>query len=281
MRIGSVVAVSILSAVLSVHAQEEDLAAPVPASVEPAAVESIVAQPAAAGPAAPAAPVVKAKDAVAPASPAPLALPKRTASVGVRASADAPLKPVVRPTAAVDKKPYTQKPEVAVPFYVLNNRMLPPIMNFALSGFMGDSADLRISGGYAAMLRDGYPSLRVSYSPAGNMGWSGAVWQNPANNWGTFDGGYNLQKAKTLNFWARGEKGGEIVSFTCGGTAANYPDSDSLVTGEIQLSDNWLEYVVDLTAVDMRYISAGFGFVVKRDQNPYGCTFFLDDVRYE
>lgn len=260
MKISTVVAMGVLMAALSVVAEEKIEA---PASEPAAAVEE---QPAAA-------PVE--------AAPPALATPKRTASVGVRSSPNAALQPVTRPTAAVDKKPYQQKPPVEMPFYVLNNRLLPPIMNFALSGFMGDSADLRISGGYAAMLRDGFPSLRVSYSPAGSMGWCGAVWQNPANNWGTFDGGYNLEKAGTLNFWARGERGGEIVSFTCGGTAANYPDSDSLITGEIQLSDQWLEYVVDLTGIDTRYISAGFGFVVKRDLNPYGCTFFLDDVRYE
>ena len=259
MRINTVIAVGALMAAMPVLA-EEKADAPVP---EPAAA------------------VEEQQAAPVEAAPPALATPKRTASVQVRSSPDAALQPVTRPTAAVDKKPYQQKPPVEMPFYVLNNRLLPPIMNFALSGFMGDSADVRISGGYAAMLRDGFPSLRVSYSPSGNMGWCGAVWQNPANNWGTFDGGYNLEKAKTLNFWARGERGGEIVSFTCGGTAANYPDSDSLITGEIQLSDQWLEYVVDLTGIDTRYISAGFGFVVKRDLNPYGCTFFLDDVRYE
>ncbi len=268
MKIRMVMAMGMLLAAATAYAQDEASApaeTPAPASAE---AKAPAPEPAKGG-------------LLLPNSPEPLVTAKRTASVSVRSSPDGALTPVARPRAAVDKKPYQQKPPAAMPFHVLNNKLLPPIMNFALSGFMGDSADLRISGGYAAMLRDGYPSLRVSYSPAGNMGWSGAVWQNPANNWGTFDGGYNLEKAKTLNFWARGEQGGEIVSFTCGGTAANYPDSDSLVTGDIQLTNQWMEFVVDLTGVDMRYISAGFGFVVKRDLNPYGCTFFLDDVRYE
>ena len=260
MRVCLAVTVGILMVSMPVLAQE-DAAASVPAS--PFAFEEQPAAPAAST-----------------ASPT-LAVAKRKASVLVRSAPGAELKPVTRPTAVVDKKPYRQKPEQPMPFYVLNNRILPPVMNFALSGFMGDSTDLRISGAYAAMLRDGYPTLRVSYAPAGSMGWSGAVWQNPANNWGTADGGYNLRAARTLNFWARGARGGEVVSFTCGGTAANYPDSDSLVTGEIELSDQWMEYVVDLTGVDTRYISAGFGFVAKRELNSDGCTFFLDDVRYE
>ncbi len=213
---------------------------------------------------------------------APVPAPKvRTAPIMMRSTPDGELLPAARPESAADKKPYEEKRIVDMPFYVLNNKMLPPVMNFSLSGFMGDAADLRVSGGYAAMMRDGYPTMRVSYMPGGNSGWSGAVWQNPANNWGTFDGGYNLSKARYLKFWARGEKGGEIVSFTIGGNAANYPDSDALATGSIKLSDSWHEYLVDLSEVDLRYIGAGFGFVVKRDENPYGCTFFLDDVRYE
>ncbi|OQA23742.1 MAG: hypothetical protein BWY59_02543 [Verrucomicrobia bacterium ADurb.Bin345] len=205
----------------------------------------------------------------------------RTAPVMVRSTPDGELQPAPRPTAAADKKPFEDKKPVEMPFFVLNNKVLPPVMNFALSGFMGDAADLRVSGGYAAMLRDGFPSLRVTYMPAGNSGWSGAVWQNPANNWGTADGGYNLSKAKSLKFWARGERGDEIVSFALGGNSANYPDSDALSSGPIQITGEWLEYVVDLSEVDLRYISAGFGFSVKREENPYGCTFFLDDVRYE
>lgn len=205
----------------------------------------------------------------------------RTASVTVRTSPDAEPQPAPRPTISTDKKPFKDKPATPMPFHVLNNKVLPPVMNFALSGFMGDAADLRVSGGYAAMMRDDYPTLRVSYIPAGVAGWSGAVWQNPANNWGTIDGGYNLSTAGKLKFWARGEKGGEVVSFTLGGNSANYPDSDTFSTGPIQLSDAWLEYTVDLAEVDLRYISVGFGFVVKRDENPYGATFFLDDVRYE
>ena len=71
------------------------------------------------------------------------------------------------------------------------------------------------------------------------MGWAGVAWQNPANNWGEFDGGYNLTKAKKLSFWARGDKGGEIVEFKLGGTAANYPDSENLTTGALTLKNEW------------------------------------------
>ena len=188
---------------------------------------------------------------------------------------------VQRPTSDVQKRPYEAKAAMDMPFYVFNNRILPPVVNFALSGFMGDGADLKVAGSYTNSLTDGYASMKVSYAAQGKTGWAGAVWQNPANNWGTFDGGYNLSKAKTLKFWARGLKGGEIVEFTAGGAAANYPDSDSLTTGPIKLYDEWTEYTVHLDKYQMFYIGTGFGFTVKQDKNPYGCVFYLDDVRYE
>jgi hypothetical protein len=146
---------------------------------------------------------------------------------------------------------------------------------------MGDIADVIAVGGYSNMLYQGRPALKVRYAPKGALGWAGAIWQNPANSWGTFDGGYNLTPASVITFWARGEKGGEIVSFSCGGTAGTYPDSDSLSTGPVELSDKWLQYVMDLSGVDLRYISAGFGFAVSREMNADGCTFYLDDIRYE
>ncbi len=188
---------------------------------------------------------------------------------------------VRRPTADTAKRRFENKTPVEMPFYVFNNRVLPPVVNFSLSGFMGDGSDLKVAGSYTNSLSDGYASMKVQYSAEGKTGWAGAVWQNPANNWGTFDGGYNLTKAKALKFWARGAKGGEIVDFSAGGAAANYPDSDSISTGPIKLYNEWTEYTVHLDKYQMFYIGTGFGFTVKQDKNPYGCVFYLDDVRYE
>ena len=188
---------------------------------------------------------------------------------------------VRQPSGPEDKKPFKSGELVTMPFFVMNSSTLPPPRNFALSGFMGDIADLITVGGYSNTLCEGRAALKVKYTPSGSFGWAGAIWQNPANSWGAFDGGYNLTAASMITFWARGEKGGEVVSFSCGGTAANYPDSDSLSTGPLELGGEWMQYVMDLSGADLRYISAGFGFSVSRDMNPEGCTFYLDDIRYE
>ena len=60
----------------------------------------------------------------------------------------------------------------------------------------------------------GKTCLKVDYTASDN--WGGVVWQNPANNWGDKAGGWNLTGAKKLTFWARGDKGGEVVTFLFG-----------------------------------------------------------------
>ena len=169
----------------------------------------------------------------------------------------------------------------AMPFFVYNNGLVPPVRNFAPSGYMGDVSDLRVMGGYTNLHQEGVACLKVSYAAGGEMGWAGMVWQNPANNWGESDGGYNLSQAKRLTFWARGEKGGEVVEFKLGGMASQHPDSDSVSTGDVVLKNEWTEYTLDLKAANLMYISAGFGFVLKQEPNSGGCTFYLDDVRYD
>lgn len=169
----------------------------------------------------------------------------------------------------------------AMPFYVYNNSVTPAIRNFVPSGYMGDVGDLRVMGSYTNVHQEGYPSLKVQYLAVGEMAWAGLVWQNPANNWGEQDGGYNLSNARRLSFWAKGETGGEVVEFKLGGMASKHPDSDSISTGNVTLKNEWTRYSLDLGAGNLVYISAGFGFVVKQDADPNGCTFYLDDIRYE
>ncbi|MFH0953422.1 MAG: hypothetical protein V1873_03735 [Verrucomicrobiota bacterium] len=168
-----------------------------------------------------------------------------------------------------------------MPFLVYDNSAKPAIKNFSLSGYMGDVSDLQVMGSYTNLHQPGIPCLKVVYVAGGEQGWGGLVWQNPANNWGEVDAGYNLTRAKKLLFWAKGEKGGEQVQFKMGGMAASHPDSDSVTTGDVKLSGEWTQYGIDLTRATLAYISAGFAFIVTQDGNPEGCTFYLDDVRYE
>jgi len=174
-----------------------------------------------------------------------------------------------------------RKDPVPMPFYVYNNAAVPAVNNFAPSGYMGDVGDIKVMGSYTNLHQADVPCLKIGYGAGGDMGWGGLIWQNPANNWGELDGGYNLTKAKKLSFWARGENGGEVVEFKLGGMAAKHPDSDTVSTGSITLKKDWTQYKLDLNSANLAYISGGFGVVLKQDNNPKGCTFYLDDIKYE
>jgi len=78
------------------------------------------------------------------------------------------------------------------------------------SGWMGSTEFLTINGSFAEDPHDGMASIKLRY--AGRFGWVGVAWQNPPNNWGDLEGGFDLRGATELELWARGEYGGEKVS---------------------------------------------------------------------
>ena len=92
--------------------------------------------------------------------------------------------------------------------------------HFAPSGWMGDYGDIKLDEQYAVNPHSGPTCLQFTYSAKKEQGagWSGVFWQNPPNNWGTKKCGFNLSGMTKLTFWARGEKGGEVIQkFMVGG----------------------------------------------------------------
>jgi hypothetical protein len=126
--------------------------------------------------------------------------------------------------------------------------------------------------------------LRFRYTgrtPQG-AGWVGVYWQNPVNNWGDIEGGFDLVGAKRLSFSARGEKGGEtVLRFGMGGIGGQYPDSAKAEIGPIVLTSNWMQYTIDLADKDLSYVSGGFYWMMDKNTNPDGAVIYLDDIRYE
>ena len=126
--------------------------------------------------------------------------------------------------------------------------------------------------------------VKIIYNGKGAQGarWAGMYWQNPANNWGTTDGGFDLSTATKATFWARGENGGErIEEFKLGGIMGEYSDSDIASIGPVILTKDWQQYTIDLKGKDLSYISGGFCWATNVDVNPEGCTFYLDEIKYE
>ena len=62
---------------------------------------------------------------------------------------------------------------------------------------------------------------------------------------------------------------------------SNFPDSDEVVIPAIVLTKEWRKYTIDLAKADLSAISGGFCWMANVDMNPYGMTFYLDDIRYE
>lgn len=179
-------------------------------------------------------------------------------------------------------KPEVRAPE-KMPFYVfddrssLNNHYIP-------SGWMGDYGDITIDTDHRALPQSGESCIKITYSAKKSQvrGWAGMYWQNTMDNWGSVDAGYDLSLAKKITFWARGKDGGEMIdSFKVGGISGQYTDSDEVSLGPIKLSKDWQQYTIDLENYNMSYMIGGFCFALTADVNPNGCTFYLDEIKYE
>lgn len=170
-----------------------------------------------------------------------------------------------------------------MPFYVYSDSR-SPYNYFIPSGWMGDYDDIKFKSNSEEDPYSGQTCIKIFYNGRAAQGlrWAGIYWQNPADNWGIIDGGFDLSIAEKLTFWARGAKGGEkIEEFKVGGILGKYPDSDSSSIGPVILSKEWRQYTIDLKGKDMSNIIGGFCWSTNIDVNPRGATFYLDEIRYE
>jgi hypothetical protein len=169
------------------------------------------------------------------------------------------------------------------PFKVYSDGSAPD-NHYVASGWMGDYGDVKLDDKCLINPHSGTTSVKIIYNGKATQGarWVGMYWQNPPNNWGTRPGGYDLTGAKKVTFWARGEKGGErIEEFKIGGITGEYADSDVAGIGPVVLTTEWQEFTIDLEGKDLSSISGGFCWSTNLDVNPEGCTFYLDDIKYE
>jgi hypothetical protein len=156
--------------------------------------------------------------------------------------------------------------------------------HYIASGWIGDFGDIKMNDAFGENAQSGKNCLQFIYSAKKTQmqGWAGVYWQNPANNWGKTKGGYNLSPMNKISFWAKGAKGGETIQkFMVGGIKGEYPDSTSIEIGPITLTNTWTEYTINLAGKDLSYINGGFGWVTTVDLNPEGCTFYLDEIKFE
>lgn len=167
--------------------------------------------------------------------------------------------------------------------------------HFTPSGYMGDIGDILIDRVYEQDSHSGFTSIRVVYDAIGKgpnecdysppCKWAGVYWQQPPNNWGETEAwkneGFDLSEYTNLKFWAKGGSNCTI-EFLVGGIGGPYGDSLVFKRNKlIKLTERWQEYLIDLSDANLTYIIGGFGWVSNWQQVPAGCTFLLDDIRFE
>ena len=147
------------------------------------------------------------------------------------------------------------------------------------AGYMGNAGAIKMDDASPDDPHSGSTCLKAIYT-AGDS-WGGVVWQSPANDWGDQPGGWDLTGAKKLTFWARGDGGGEVVSFSYGllGKDKVYSDTGTGKLANVALTKDWKQYSIDLTGQDLSRIKTGFAWVVAASGK--GVVFYLDDIRYE
>ncbi|MFK7885286.1 MAG: glycoside hydrolase family 2 TIM barrel-domain containing protein [Gammaproteobacteria bacterium] len=168
------------------------------------------------------------------------------------------------------------EPRTRLPVYVYRDGFegIP----WAPSGWMGDHDALSLDGEDQSNPHEGDSSVRISL--AANALWAGIAWQNPPNNWGDRDGGFNLKGARTLEFFARGRFGGEQVKFGVGiiGKEKKHPDSLIVQSDDVTLTSQWQRIRIPLKGKDLSSVKTGF--VVTLYGKPSPVTVYLDSIRF-
>jgi hypothetical protein len=124
--------------------------------------------------------------------------------------------------------------------------------------------------------------VKITYTP-GNTGWGGIYWLNIPNDWcegrNLSSDGYN-----EIVFYARGERGGELVEFKAGDVICpnnkQQKDSFRATLGNIRLTQNWKKYSIDIKGKNLSNVIGIFCWVASGKANINGLTFYLDDVFY-
>lgn len=104
--------------------------------------------------------------------------------------------------------------------------------------------------------------------------WTGKA---PANRCG----GYDLTGAKKLIFWARGEEGGEVVSFQFGLIPKDkkFSDTGKGMLDKVAPTTEWKCYEISVAGQDLTRIKTGFVWTLASSGKPV--VFYLDNIRWE
>ncbi|HEY4259323.1 MAG TPA: glycoside hydrolase family 2 TIM barrel-domain containing protein [Schlesneria sp.] len=168
--------------------------------------------------------------------------------------------------------------KATLPFVVYSDggTTKPP---YVPTGWMGNAKAMKLDEEHKINPHSGSTCLKFDF--AANDGWGGIVWQSPPNDWGDKPGGWDLTGAKSLTFWARGDKGGETVSFQIGilGSDKKFSDSANAKLDSVVLTSEWKQYRIDLSGKNLSRIKTGFVINVANPGKPL--SVYIDDISYD
>lgn len=154
---------------------------------------------------------------------------------------------------------------------------------FVPSGWMGDAKSIKLDPLSKTQPKSGETALRCEF--AATSGWGAVAWQHPAQDWGDQRGGFDLIGAKRLVFHARGESGGEEVTFSFGliGPDKKYFDTAKRSLDKVTLTKDWQRFEIKLddlkNSENLTRIKTGFVWSLASPGRPV--VFYLDDIRWE
>ena len=163
--------------------------------------------------------------------------------------------------------------------------VLPVVVDgfYAASGFFGDSGDIAVTEACPVRGGGGAGACRTWSYARGAMGFAGAFWQYPENNFGALPGFPMPRGATRISFSAWGAAGGEVVKFLAGFApdASGARDGFARETRDITLTTTPTEYTISLVGVRYALVAGAFGWVAGLPDGAGPLTFYLDDVRWE
>lgn len=120
---------------------------------------------------------------------------------------------------------------------------------------------------------------RIAWQPEQGK-WIGLWWIYKDADGGTWpqigQPGCRLTQAYMLTFWARGERGGEVVEF-----ATAFYANQSSPFAPITLTTTWTQYTIDLSNAKLAHVVGGFAWIfAEADNGLQNTTFYLDDIRF-
>jgi len=118
---------------------------------------------------------------------------------------------------------------------------------------------------------------RVQFTP-GAQGQAGVLFET--------DKPLNLQDAKRMTFWARGELGGEKIQVSAAGKKSSLDGASDgvkfgVASGDLTLPQTWKKYEIDLSGVDLTSVTHGFGLKINKGNDGSDKVIYFKYVTYD